>query len=239
MNSAAARTKLLNSPEAFLKYYPVKCAGAPAPVQNAVNLAQYNINKHGGDQPAVGDEVVGHRGATRPGILGIGERQISSFKLEPGAVTVNGAIINNAHVVPMVNYNSDIYGCLNLLGVINNMPYYVLDGNGDGLMVTGELSNCCFCWLPRGNDLWCIHVQPVGGIMPIQLQNALAVNGRFTTAPVAALGTYGRNDYPAGRASIIGVRHAGVWRLYAQTSNDSFRTLSGAFRIYPGVTQQL
>lgn len=235
MNSADARRKLLNDPAGFLKYYPVKCAGAAAPVQNAANLRQYSINKHGGDMPIAG-EVTGHRGATRPGLFGH-QRQISSFKLEPGPKP-NAALINNTHVVPMVNHNADTYGCLNLHGNITAMPHYVLDGQGDGLMVTGELSNCCFCWAVQGNELWCIHVQPVGGIAPIPMNNTLAVTGRFGAAPGTILGTFGRNDYP-GRASVIGVRRNGTWNLYAQRSNDSFRTVEAAFKIYPGVVQRL
>jgi hypothetical protein len=238
MNSAIALASLLNNPVNFLRYYPVKCAGAAAPAQNAANLSQYSISKQGGTQPVMAP-MVGHRGATRPGVFGH-QRQISSFILQPGHVNVvNGAMINNAHVMPMVNHNSDVYGCLNLNGVITAMPHYVLDASGDGLMVTGELSFCCFCWIQQGADLWCIHVQPVGGITPIQLQNALALQGRFGAAPNALLSTYGRNDYPTGRASIIGVRSAGVWNLYVQTTNDSFDTISGAFRIHPGAVQRL
>src|SRR5262249_19384218 len=149
------------------------------------------------------------------------------------------AVINQAHVVPMVNYNSDIYGCLNLHGVVNTMPYYALDGGGDGLMVTGELSGCCFCWLPQGGLLWCIHVQPEEGIDSIALQNSLRVNGRFAYAPGSVLSTYGRHDYPGARASVIGVRRHGNWRLFAQTTNNSFNTITGAYIIYPGPVRRL
>jgi hypothetical protein len=133
----------------------------------------------------------------------------------------------------MVNHQGAIYGCLDLLGNVTAMPYYQLDAAGDGLMVTGELSNCCFTWTAQGADLWCIHVQPVGGITPVALQNAIHMNGRFAAAPNSPLSTFGRNDYPAGRASVIGVRQGGSWNLYAQTTNDSFDTISAAYRIYP------
>src|SRR5262245_2516008 len=223
MDCATARARLLAHPEEFLRYYPVQCAGASAPNQNAVNLRQYHINKH----------PDGHRGATRPGFLGI-RLNIASFMLQ-NFPTVNGASINQAHVVPMVNYNSNLYNCPNLNGNINAMPYYQLDGAGNGLMVTGELSGCCFCWLLQGGGLWCIHVQPKDGIDAVALQDALRAQGQFALAPGRALGTYGRRDYPnlATRASVIGVRRAGNWNLFAQTSNDSFRTVSGAYRIYP------
>ncbi len=234
MDSAAARTQLLNHPADFLKYYPVKCAGATAPNQNAVNLRQYNIEKRDG----TGTNITGHRGATRPGLFGH-QRQISSWKLAPGAATVNGATINQAHVVPMVNHSGVIYGCLDLHGNVTAMPYYQLDATGDGLMVTGELSNCCFTWAVQGADLWCIHVQPVGGITPIALQTAIAGTGRFAAAPHTPLATFGRNDYPVGRASVIGVRQGGSWNLYAQTTNDSFNTIAAAYRIYPGAMTRL
>ena len=240
MDSAAARTKLLNDPAGFLKYYPVKCGGAPAPSQNAANLRPYFIEKQ---NAAGGGNKLGHSGATRPILLGPLKWNISSFKLNT-VNSNNGTQINNAHVVPMVNYNSDKYNCHNLNETINAMPYYALDATGDGLMVTGELSNCCFTWLAQGADLWCIHVQPVGDkarliggptqIMPNELQNDINATGRFAAAQAAALSTFGRNDYPNGRASVIGVRRNGVWKLYAQTSDDSFKTLSGAYKIYPG-----
>jgi len=233
MDSAAALVQLLNHPADFLKYYPVKCAGAAAPNQNAVNLRQYNISKLGG----LGN-VAGHRGATRPGLFGH-QRQISSWILTPGVAQVNGATVNQAHVVPMVNHNGAIYGCFDLLGNVTAMPYYQLDATGDGLMVTGELSGCCFTWAVQGADLWCIHVQPVGGITSIALQNTIALTGRFAADPHTPLATFGRNDYPAGRASVIGVRQGGSWSLYAQTSNDLFSTITAAYRIYPGAMTRL
>src|SRR5262245_12837952 len=105
MNSTAARNKLLTDPRSFLKYYPVKCAGASAPVQNAANLVQYYLNKQGAGQYLGPGQVLGHRGATRPGLFGY-ERAISSFKLAPQN-SVGAALINQAHVVPMVNHDSD------------------------------------------------------------------------------------------------------------------------------------
>ncbi|KQZ70967.1 hypothetical protein ASD55_11845 [Rhodanobacter sp. Root561] len=233
MDSAAARAQLLAHPETFLKHYPVKCAGAAAPNQNAVNLRLYNISKRQGLA-----NVDGHRGATRPGLFGY-QREISSWILQPGAAVGNGTTINQAHVVPMVNHLGVQYGCLNLLGNVTAMPYYELDGTGDGLMVTGELSNCCFTWAVQGANLWCIHVQPVGGITPTGLQAALATTGRFAAAPHVPLATFGRDEYPVGRASVVGVRQAGAWSLYAQTSNDLLNTISAAYRIYPGAMTRL
>ncbi|KAB7648427.1 hypothetical protein [Polymorphobacter fuscus] len=227
-------TTLLGRPAHFLKYYPVKCAGSSAPVQNAANTKAYRIVKRDG---ALGQKA-GHRGATRPGIFGT-TLNISSFKLEPGGAAVGAGTVAQAHVVPMVNHNSTIYGCFDLQGVTNAMPNYVLDAGGDGLMVTGELSNCCFAWVQQGNDLWCTHVQPVGGITPGNLQTELSTTGSFAGLPGTALSTFGRNQYPGGRASIIGVREGGVWNLYAQKTDTSFDTLTESWRIHPGPAVRL
>lgn len=235
MDAQAAARALLNEPEHFIKHYPLKCSGTAAPNQNVANMAAYVLVKQIGKEE---DDKPGHRGATRPGLFGH-TRAISSFWLQPnggGGVPVAFA---QAHVVPMVNYDGDKFGCLNLGAKIANMPYYILDGNGDGLMVTGELSGCCFVWLQQGNALWCIHVQPVEGISGVELQSKLKATGRFQGQPDDALTTYGRDQYPGGRASIVGVRRAGIWKLYAQHSNDGFGTITGAWQIHPGLPTRL
>jgi hypothetical protein len=236
MDCPAAVTALTNRPASFLRHYPVKCAGGLAPNQNVATTIAYRMIK----PTAMGAHTKeGHRGATRPGVFGIGTRDISSFKLEPGGAQAGAGTIAQAHVVPMVNYSGNAYGCFDLQGGTGAMPHYVLDGTGDGLMVTGGLSNCCFAWLQQGAELWCIHVQPGGDLNPIQLQNRLVTNGRFAAAPGQSLATFGRSDYPGGTASVIGVREGGVWNLYAQKSNDSFSTLSEAYRIHPGLAVRL
>lgn len=237
MNTAEARNALINNPSNFLKYYPLKCAGTNAPLPNAVNTHPYYIHKLHGDDGA------SHLGATRPGPFGH-RRQISTFKLNTMQMHP-GTLIPQAHVVPMVNYNSNIYGAPNLAGNLAGMPHYVLDGSGDGLMVTGELSNCCFCWITQGANLWCIHVQPVGPkpdgtpMDAVVLQNTLALHGHFAAAPATSLSTFGRNDYP-GRASVVGVRQGGAWHLYAQTVADhTFSSVHAAYQIHPGAVRRL
>lgn len=231
MDGAAAVTTLQTRPAHFLKYYPEKCAGAKAPAQNAATKAVYKLGKR--NAASEQHTKLGHTGATRPGVFGQ-SLNISSFKLEPGAAGAGEGAITNAHVVPMVNHNGTMYGSLDLNGITTAMPYYALDATGEGVMVTGELSNCCFAWIQQGADLWCIHVQPVGGITPTNLQTELSTTGRFAAAPATALSTFGRNDYPGGRASVIGVREGGVWNLYAQRSDTSFNTLNEVYRIHPG-----
>ncbi|QYE34093.1 hypothetical protein KZX46_15005 [Polymorphobacter sp. PAMC 29334] len=236
MDSAAARTKLLTSPAEFLKYYPINCAGGVAPNQNAANLQQFNINKRDGDMPPIQGAVTGHLGATRPGLFGH-QREISSWLIQPG-LSVNGATILSAHVVPMVNYDAVDVGILDLQGDVSAMPYFLLDASGDGLMFTGQLSGCCFCWSTHGADLWTTHVRPRTGIAAIALQNRLITGGRFAAAPTDPLRTFGRSEYP-GHANVIGVRRAGSWSLYAQLSMDVFATLAGAFKIHPGPITRL
>ncbi len=222
--------KLLTDPDYFLKYYPVKCEGSAVPNPNGVNLLQYYINKQGVGEARFPNEKLGHKGATRPGSISGYKHEISSFILNPR--TSAGSAIIAAHVVPMVNYNSTDFGCPNLNANIAAMDHYTLDNTGDGLMVTGELSGCCFCWLLHGHELWCVHVRPIAGISSESLQAQLNATGRFNN-DLTALNTYGKNDYNNQNASVIGVRSGGVWKIYAQTSNDLFRTISGAYRLYP------
>ena len=176
------------------------------------------------------------------------DRKISSFKLNTIQPAGDYAQFANAHIVPMVHYNSPATSAVDvdLAAGITAMPRYVLDGSGDGLMVTGELSGCCFCWVAQGAALWCIHVQPKGinpatgnAIDGAALHVLLQATGRFQGAPGAAIGTYGANQYGTKRASVVGVRLATGWTLYAQTSSTSFQSVADASRIYPGAVQLL
>lgn len=239
MTPAEALAELRTNPETFLKYYPVKCFGSPAPTAGAANTTHYYLDKQDAEMLPLkpGDTEIkygkaGHRGATRPGRVFGRPKNISSFNLKPMMSATAAA--TNALVVPMVNYDSDIYGCPNLNGDVTNMPHYVLDGTGDGLMVTGQLTGCCFSWIVSGNDLWCTHVQPKDGISSAELQVELRHGGRFAAAPTTPLHTFGRPEYPSGFASVIGVRSGGTWSLYAQVSSDGLRTIASAYRLYPG-----
>jgi hypothetical protein len=253
MDSNAAKGALLGRPAEFLKYYPLKCAGAKAPLQNQVNLKPIYIHKQDGayitdpktHKAKIG--IMGHTGATRPRMLGP-DRKISSFKLNTIHPAGDYAQFSNAHIVPMVHYNSPATSAVDvdLAAGITAMPRYVLDGSGDGLMVTGELSGCCFCWVAQGATLWCIHVQPKGinpatgnAIDGAALHVLLQATGRFHGAPGTAIGTYGANQYGTKRASVVGVRLATGWTLYAQTSSTSFQSVADASRIYPGAVQLL
>jgi hypothetical protein len=69
------------------------------------------------------------------------------------------------------------------------------------------------------------------------MQQDLTANGGFANY-AGAFGAYGRQDY-TGYANVIGVRVGGAWRLYAQQSNDMFKTITAAARIYPGSVMPL
>jgi len=230
MTVQEAFQQLRNRPEYFLKWYPVKTAGAPANQHNAnqANVIQFAIQKQQSDNRP------GHVGATRPGpVLPFVTHNISSFKLaywnssnphEPRQQV-------QAHSVPMFAYNAP--------GInVQALDAYILDGGGDGVMATGQLSGCCFCILPlTGGRLACTHIRPLGIGAPA-LQTSIDNNGAFNlgvglaAAPGATMVTFGRNDYPA-YATVIGVRSGGTWRIYAQLSTDQSRTINGFRRIYP------
>lgn len=234
MDATAAAAKMLTDPNHFFKYYPVMMAGGTgAWVHNATNLKVFYLAKKSPDMPGqIGNKAtkVGHFGATRPGFLHT--KNISSFKMEMTRQTNDSGPLNT-HGIPMVNYNSTVYGCHNLLGNIAAMPYFVA-GAGADYLTTGLLTGCCFAWIVNGANLWCIHVQPKAGVTPQQLHNDMAANGHFAAAPGTALSTFGKNDYPTPYAVVIGVRSGGTWKLYAQTSTDTFKTVNSAWRIHPG-----
>ena len=109
---------------------------------------------------------------------------------------------------------------------------YLLDGSAE-VMITGQLSHCRFCFVADGAGLACTHMSPRGSPAgPVQMQQDLTANGGFANY-AGALGTYGRQDY-TGYANVLGVRVGGSWRLYAQQSNDTLKTITSAARIYPG-----
>ena len=231
MNAQRAVHQLLHDPDYFLKHYPVITAGANvAHVANQANIMQFWLSKRDPLVPgAMPSANVGHYGATRPGrILSSRIHEISSFQIitfaTPGADTQQ----INAHSVPMIPYNHN--APINL----QQLAPYFLDGASDGVMITGQLSGCCFCWLPVGAQLWCTHIRPLNPPnFGVQLQNLLHMGGRFNGHVLAPLGTFGRNEYPQ-HATVIGVRLHGNWRLYAQVSNDQNRTNALVYRFYPG-----
>lgn len=237
MKSSQAVRDLFADPAYFLKYYPVKSAGARHPNAGQAHCVQYHLGKQDGDTP-------GHVGATRPGrVLGsLWTHEISSFRLAEQSFMagVNPTGVQGL-VVPMVNYNSDADRCPNLSGDVTKMPHYVVD-NSANLMVTGELSGCTFVWLERGDGatLWATHVRPTG-LTGGELHKKIKDEGRFDADTATRLSTFGRMDYPdqRERATVIGVRVHGKWKLFAQISDDGLKTITGAFQLHPGEQRRL
>ncbi len=246
MTSDSAKDKMLSDPDSFFKYYPVKSFGGPPPfTENAETIKSYRVSrvasmKDGGK--------LGHQGATRPGTtLGFTKKNISSFKLQPNGQ--QGAGDNSAAFdtcgVPMVNYNSDIYGAKNLHGNIAAMKYYIA-GAGAYFMTTGQLSGCCFTWVAVAGALYCVHIQPKGlapngaEITGGDLQLAVRTTGHFEGFPRLPLKTFGRENLAMGHAaSIIGVKSNGMWKLYAQISADGFNKIYEVWQLHPGAPRQI
>jgi hypothetical protein len=225
MDANDAFNELRSHPGKFLKYYPVNTGGwSGMHLAAQPNLHQFRMYKRDptgkGTAPS---KKPAHFGATRPGLFG--PREISSFvishKLAPDGIKER---LFSGLSVPMHTSNTVNVAALS---------HYVVNGMGDGLMVTGQLSGCTFAWLQVGTNLLCTHIKP-NGIQGIALHNQLNMSGRFAAHPGIPLQTYGANDYGGGYANVIGVRSNGTWELYAQHSNDQFRTITAARRIQPG-----
>ena len=229
MTPLQALNELRIHPDRFVKYYPLSVAGwTGAHAPNTVNTHAFHLYRRdpttAGSMPS---GKVGHHGATRPNdVLPFMTHEISSWTIDdqghPGA-PVQGF---NGHSVPMVTDTAA--NPVDRTALVS----YQLDGSAD-VMITGQLSGCCFCWLPVGGILLCTHIRPGLGSNGVVLHNSLHAGGRFANHPTQPLNTFGRNDYPM-HATVIGVRLAGAWRLYAQLSNDHNRTNAHVMRLHPG-----
>lgn len=234
MTPQEAFNELRTNTEYFLKYYPINIFGCPGPHHaDQANTKQVYIHKRDPSAPgSTPSKKVGHYGATRPGrTFSWRKHEISSFKIQPANVAPAGVSrqLIIAHSVPM-HFENTI--------TINALDAYLLDNAQDGVMVTGQLSGCTFCVAPAGgNNLACTHIKPVGAAGGGPLQTNINNNGAFSTHP-GPLTTFGRNDYPA-YATVIGVRAAGTWRIYAQCSNDQCKTITSVYRIYPAPRHQI
>lgn len=244
MTPDEAVDKMIEDPDFFFKYYPVNVAGAPKPYNpNQQNIKNFRLTRVAGKQ----GEKLGHQGATRPGFLH--KKKISSFRLVP-AQQVNDQDRSReieTSGVPMVLYNSDDFtkfgGAANLHGNLTTMNYYIV-GPGTSYMTTGQLTGCCFAWCQSGDTLLCTHIRPAGSgpggaaITGETLHNQVKATGRFQGLPHQALNTFGRLNYPEF-ATVIGVKSNGMWKLYAQISNDRLETLENAWQIHPGPVRQI
>jgi len=93
------------------------------------------------------------------------------------------------------------------------------------VMITVRLSGCSFLWRVNGGVLEVAHLQPQGGLDGPGLQTQLNGNGS---------NVYGRTSYGDGRvASIVGVRVAGGWKIYAQKFRVGTNEIMSVHRLYP------
>jgi hypothetical protein len=235
LDATTAAARMISDPDHFFKYYPVMMAGGTGTFNvNVANPRTYFLAKKTGSQPGFGDKE-GHHGATRPGFLHT--KDISSFKMDifqaPGS---SGALMTAG--VPMVNYNGTKDGKVDLQTNVGAMDHYVVDANAD-YMTTGLLTGCCFTWIVSGVDLWCTHIRPVGIADGPTLQTLVAANGHFAAALGQPVLTFGKNDFADPYGIVIGVKTNAGWKLYAQTSGDQFKTITGAWRIHPGPAVRL
>lgn len=223
MTPTEAMQSLRNDPHYFLKYYPINPAGfAGAHVPDGLTPQTFWIAKLGGGG---GGMKPGHVGATRPvKYLPMLSVDISSFRIST-APTGEGPVQFTALSVPMVYYDSINVGALNA---------YLIDNSQD-IMITGQLTNCCFCVRPYAGGLACTHVNPRGyaGLNgPAGMQTQLNAGGQFANY-AGVLATYGRQNYPLA-SNVIGVRGPGGWELFSQHSGNMFKTITAAYKVYPG-----
>lgn len=145
------------------------------------------------------------------------------FKMGPPIANKDDADLSMAHVIEMDWHANDI-------------KPYTLDQNGSDVMITGELTGCCFIIWEKGQGAKVAHVKP-NGFEPAELRAFLQEEH-----PGAQI-IYGhelneneRGMYGKGRAvSIFGVRGAdGQWRIYAQKRDSSQRhKYCSLYMIYP------
>lgn len=199
------------------------------------NVRPFSIQKR---EPGVdqGAQKPSHFGASRPGyILPPITHKISSWILTQTPDPGQPSAAIQATSIPMLQYDPGVHP--NPV-TPTALEAYHLDANGDGIMVTGQLSGCCFCWMEDRTTLWCAHIKPHGTIDGTRLNTLLAVSGRFRGERWRSINTFGRTEYE-GVATVIGVRHGRQWKLFAQKSMDYNKTIIEACQLYPGPRRKL
>ncbi len=115
-----------------------------------------------------------------------------------------------------------------------NMGFYRLGAAGPTVMITGQLSGCSFVMSPVAAGVVDVaHVQPQGQTgQALQATLAAAVPNAEI---YGAAGTGGNYDSADRRASIVGVRFGGAWRIYAQKQDAlaGHYRLKSVYQIYP------
>jgi hypothetical protein len=201
---------LIASPGTFLKTYPVRIFGDTA----ASGIRQYTmINRVGAVQ--------------RPGTFWgrLSMHATESFEIRSNAAMLAVGAPANPRQFQAHSVHMD--------AGIGAMQAYRLDATGPGIMVTSQLSGCSFVMTDAGaGQVDVAHVQPHGGMTGRQL------HGQLSTAAGAqvygASATRGNYDVADRVASIVGVRTAGAWRIYAQKQDRGHGyDIVSVYQIYP------
>ncbi len=125
------------------------------------------------------------------------------------------AAINNGYLRPVHVVKMDIS--------VNDMTTYTLDGSGPAVMMTGELTGCCFLIWDKGNSIKVSHVKPTG-LSPAEARKFLQEEHPGAKVVYGhELDETERGMYGDDRTvSVFGVRDDdGAWRILAQKRDSS------------------
>lgn len=195
ISPSQALNMLQNQPETFLRKYPVRIFGDPT----GSHVAHYRLEDGGASQ----------RPGSRLGTLRMHATQLFEIRSR-GAAFGNpaGSVWFQAHSVKMFSSSDP-----NAIGT-----YTLPAAGGPDLMVTGQLSGCAFAIHDNGGGSFVVaHIRPhdASGNTAEVLHGTLRNTGYWNIV-------YGRGDYSRDRrASIIGVRRAGQWHIYAQKQDGT------------------
>jgi len=122
------------------------------------------------------------------------------------------------------------------IGAIN---WYPLAGAGSSnIMITTKLTGCSFLVRDNAGVLECAHVQPDGAAVPPQtgqdLRQYLSTNHAGNYGALFGRGRTGLKGYEGTEAAtVIGVRRANNWSIYAQRLVAGQSTFKDVERIWP------
>jgi hypothetical protein len=154
-----------------------------------------------------------------------------SLKISSNALALGPhAVLVPAHSVQMITHANT--------PPLGQIPGYLLDGNGPDLMLTGMLNGCSFVMKANANRtaVRCAHLQPQLGAGQGSALNVHCINGAAFVGDAGPVLVYGRNSYPDGAglsrsSTVLGVRRAGAWEIYAQIFDAAAFTVVSATRI--------
>ena len=206
----AAYTSLVAHPRTFLRKYATAVNEMMAQPAGGVLASYFYTSGAAGD-------------ARRPGTVlrGLRKHLSETFKFNllnpPAGMPMNSYIVTQAYYVPMLHATA---------ATVFNTIAWVRLGTAATVMITVRLSGCSFLWRTNNGALEVAHLQPHGGLDGSALQTQLEGNGAEI---------YGRTSYGPGRVvSIVGVRSAAGWKIYAQKFRVGTNEIMSVHRLYPG-----